>query len=82
MLLKSRRNKTFVKLDLDKMHTMDGGALIVAACDILSVEGTKNYIHWGDEISVDFAGESHGVMIDYVAGGVRFVHPDRTEYNE
>ena len=73
MLLKSRRNKTFVKLDLDKMHTMDGGALIVAACDILSVEGTKNYIHYGDEISVDIAGESHSVVIDYVAGGVRFL---------
>ena len=73
MLLKSRRNKTFVKLDLDKMHTMDGGALIVAACNILSAVGTKNYIHWNDEISVDIAGESHSVMIDYVAGGVLFL---------
>ena len=73
-MLKSRRNKTFVKLDIDKMHTMDGGALIVAACDILSVAGTKNHIHWSDEISVDIAGESHGVMVDYVAGGVRFTH--------
>ena len=72
----------FVELDPDKMRTMDGGALIVAACDILSVEGTKNYIHWSEEISVDFAGESHGVMIDYVAGGVRFVHPDCIECNE
>ena len=71
--MKSRRNKTFVKLDLNKMHTMDGGALIVDACDILSAAGTKNYIHWDDEISVDIAGESYGVMIDYVAGGVRFL---------
>ena len=63
----------FVKLDPDKMHTMDGGALIVAACNILSAAGTKNHIHWNDEISVDIAGESHGVMIDYVAGGVRFL---------
>ena len=63
----------FVKLDLDKMHTMDGGALIVAACNILSAAGTKNYIHWNDEISVDIAGESHRVMVDYVAGGVRFL---------
>ena len=62
-----------VKLDLDKMHTMDGGALIVAACDILSAAGVDNIIHWSDEISVDIAGESHGVMIDYVAGGVRFL---------
>ena len=72
----------FVKLDLDKMHAMDGGALIVAACDMLSAAGTKNYIHWSDEISVDIAGESHGVMIDYVAGGVRFVHPNCIECNE
>ena len=32
----------FVKLDPDKMRTMDGGALIVAACNILSAAGTKN----------------------------------------
>lgn len=63
----------FVKLDPDKMHTMDGGALIVAACDALSAAGVDNIIHWSDEISVDIAGESHGVMIDYVAGGVRFL---------
>ena len=73
MSLKSRFGKIFIKLDPDKMHTMDGCALIVAACDMLSAAGTKNYIHWGDEISVDIAGESHGVMIDYVAGGVRFL---------
>ena len=63
----------FVKLDLDKMHTMDVGALIVAACDKLSQSGIENFIHWSDEIVVDIAGESHGVMIDYVAGGVRFL---------
>jgi len=62
----------FVKLDPYKMHTMDGGALIVAACDKLSEYGIENFIHWDDEISVDISGESHGVMIDYVAGGVRF----------
>ena len=73
MLLKSRFDKTFIKLDPDKMHTMDGGALIVAACDKLSQSGIENFIHWSDEISVDIAGESHGVMIDYVAGGVRFL---------
>ena len=75
MLLKSRCSNIFVKLDLDKMHTMDGSALIVAACDKLSEYGIENFIHWNDEISVDFAGESHGVMIDYVAGGVRFLKP-------
>ena len=63
----------FVELDPDKMRTLDGGSLIVDACDILSAAGTKNYIHWDDEISVEIAGESHGVMIDYVAGGVRFL---------
>ena len=72
----------FIKLDPDKMHTMDGCALIVAACDKLSQLGVENFIHWSDEISVDIAGEPHGVMIDYVAGGVRFVHPDCIECNE
>ena len=65
----------FIKLECDKMRTLDGGALIVAACDKLSEYGIENFIHWLDEISVDIAGESHGVMIDYVAGGVRFLKP-------
>lgn len=68
----------FVKLDPDKMHAMDSSALIVAACDKLSEYGVDNFIHWNDEISVDIAGESHGVMIDYVAGGVRFLKSWRT----
>ena len=72
----------FVELDPDKMHSLDGNGMIKSACDKLSEYGIENFIHWRDEISVDIAGESHGVMIDYVAGGVRFVHPDCTEYNE
>ena len=71
-----------ILLDSNKMHSLDGNALIKSACDKLSEYGIENFIHWRDEISVDIAGESHGVIIDYVAGGVRFVHPDRTEYNE
>ena len=71
-----------ILLDSNKMRSLDGNSLIKSACDKLSEYGIENFIHWRDEISVDIAGESHGVMIDYVAGGVRFVHPDRTEYNE
>jgi hypothetical protein len=54
------------------MHSLDGNELIKLACDKLSECGVENFIHWRDEIIVDIAGESHGVMIDYVAGGVRF----------
>ena len=71
-----------ILLDSNKMRLLDGNSLIKSACDKLSEYGIENFIHWRDEISVDIAGESHGVMIDYVAGGVRFVHPDCTEYNE
>lgn len=71
-----------VFLDKQQMKSLDGNALIKSACDKLSSYGIKNFIRWSDDISVDIAGESHSVMIDYVAGGVRFVHPDRTEYNE
>ena len=71
----------FVKLDPDKMHTMDGGALIVAACNILSAAGTKNYIHWGDEISVSIGNTLHDVIVDYAKCGVHFVHPDNIAYN-
>ena len=71
-----------ISLDVHQMRSLDGNSLIKSACDKLSEYGIENFIHWRDEISVDIAGESHGVMIDYVAGGVRFVHPDCTEYNE
>lgn len=62
-----------VSLDAHQMHSPDGNSLIKSACDKLSQSGVENFIHWNDEISVDIAGESHGVMIDYVAGGVRFL---------
>ena len=71
-----------ISLDVHQMRSLDGNSLIKSACDKLSEYGIENFIHWRDEISVDIAGESHGVMIDYVEGGVRFVHPDCTEYNE
>ena len=63
------------------MHTLDGGALIVAACDALSAAGVKNYIQWQDEISVLIDTVPHDVIIDYAAGGVHFVHPDNIAYD-
>ena len=71
-----------ISLNKNQMHSLDANSLIKSACDKLSEYGIENFIHWSDVISVDIAGESHGVTIYYVAGGVRFVHPDRTEYNE
>ena len=62
-----------ISLDAHQMNSLDGNSLINSACDKLSECGIENFIHWSDEISVDIAGESHGVMIDYVAGGVRFL---------
>ena len=64
-----------ISLDAHQMNSLDGNSLIKSTCDKLSEYGIKNFIHWRDEISVDIAGESHGVMIDYVAGGVRFLKP-------
>ena len=71
-----------ILLDSNKMRSLDGNSLIKSACDKLSEYGIENFIHWLDDITVDIAGESHSVMIDYVAGGVRFVHPDCIECNE
>ena len=71
----------FIKLEPDKMHTLDGGALIVAACDELSKNGVKNYINWHDEISVLIDNELHDVVVDYAECGVHFVHPDDIAYN-
>lgn len=64
------------------MRSLDGNSLIRSACDKLSECGIENFIHWGDEISVLIDDVLYNVVVDYVAGGVRFVHPDRTEYNE
>ena len=64
-----------ILLDAHQKHSLDGNSLIKSACDKLSQSGIENFIHWSDEISVDIAGESHSVMIDYVAGGVRFLKP-------
>ena len=61
-----------ILLNAHQMNSLDGNALIKSACDKLSEYGIENFIHWNDEISVDIAGDPHGVMVDYVAGGVRF----------
>ena len=71
----------FIKLDPDKMRTLDGGALIVAACDALSESGIKNYINWHDEISVLIDNIPHDVIVDYAECGVHFVHPGNIAYN-
>ena len=63
----------FIKLECDKMRTLDGGALIVAACDALSAAGVENFINWRDEISVLIDDVPYNVVVDYVAGGVRFL---------
>ena len=65
----------FVQLDANQMKSLDGNSLIKSACDKLYEYGVDNFIHWNDEISVDISGESYGVMVDYVAGGVRFLKP-------
>ena len=71
----------FIKLECDKMRTLDGGALIVAACDALSAIGVKNYIHWQDDISVSIDNVLHDVIVDYVKCGVHFVHLGDIAYN-
>ena len=71
-----------ILLDSSQMRSLDGNGLIKSACDKLSSCGIKNFINWYDEISVLIDDVSYNVIVDYVAGGVRFVHPDRTEYNE
>lgn len=71
-----------IPVDKNMMRTLSGNEIIAKACSDLSALGVDNFIHWRDEISVDIAGESHSVMIDYVAGGVCFVHPDCIECNE
>ena len=71
-----------VSLTDNQMKSLDGNSLIKSACDKLSECGIENFIHWGDEISVLIDDVLYNVVVDYVAGGVRFVHPDRTEYNE
>ena len=55
------------------MRSLDGNSLIKSACDKLSEYGIENFIHWRDEISVSIGKEELKPMVDYVAGGVRFL---------
>ena len=62
-----------ILLDSSQMHSLDGNGLIKSACDKLSDYGVANFINWRDEISVSIGSEELKPMIDYVAGGVRFL---------
>ena len=62
-----------ILLDSNKMHSLDGNSLIKSACDKLSEYGIENFIHWGDLISVSIGSEELKPMVDYAAGGVRFL---------
>ena len=71
-----------ISLDAHQMNSLDGNSLIKLACDKLSEYGVENFINWHDEISVLIDDVPYNVIVDYVAGGVRFVHPDCIECNE
>ena len=62
-----------ILLDPNKMRSLDGNSLIKSACDKLSEYGIENFIHWRDEISVNIGKEELKPMVDYAAGGVRFL---------
>ena len=62
-----------ILLDSNKMRSLDGNGLIKSACDKLSEYGIENFIHWHDEISVLIDDVPYNVIVDYVAGGVRFL---------
>ena len=71
-----------ILLDSSQMHSLDGNSLIKSACDKLSDYGVENFINWHDEISVLIVDVPYNAIVDYVVGGVRFVHPDCTESND
>ena len=62
-----------ILLDSNKMRSLDGNSLIKSACDKLSEYGVENFINWNDEISVSIGSEELKPMVDYAAGGVRFL---------
>lgn len=62
-----------ILLDSTQMRSLDGNGLIKLACDKLSDYGVENFINWRDEISVTVNGEELKPIVDYVAGGVRFL---------
>ena len=67
-----------IVLDSHQMKSLDGNGLIKLACDKLSSYGIKNFIHWGDLISVSIGSEELKPMVDYAAGGVRFLKSSST----
>ena len=62
-----------ILLDSIQMRSLDGNGLIKLACDKLSDYGVENYINWRDEITVNIGSEELKPVVDYAAGGVRFL---------
>ena len=62
-----------ILLDSSHMRSLDGNGLIKLACDKLSDYGVENYINWRDEITVNIGSEELKPVVDYAAGGVRFL---------
>ena len=62
-----------ILLDSAQMRSLDGNGLIKLACDKLSDYGVENYINWRDEITVNIGSEELKPVVDYAAGGVRFL---------
>ena len=62
-----------ILLDSSQMRSLDSNGLIRSSCDKLSDYGVANFINWRDEISVNIGSEELKPMIDYAAGGVRFL---------
>lgn len=66
-------NEMFIELPKDVMRTFDYGALVIAACDMLSAMGMENHINWYDEVEVMVDGIPHRPVIDYGRCGIEFV---------
>lgn len=66
-------NDMLVELPKDVMRTFDYGALVIAACDMLSATGVDNLINWYDEVEVMVDCKICRPVIDYGRCGIDFV---------
>ena len=64
-----------IQVDKNIMRTLSGNEIIAKACSDLSALGVDNFIYWDDVITVNIGDIQHFPLVDYVAGGVRFLKP-------
>ncbi len=64
----------FIAIERELLHTQDYDSALRQACDELSAQGVKNYIHYTSPRMVEFfdSGKFMRVLVDFSLPGIEF----------